>query len=68
MAIKIGMIIFLVSAVFGLYFLNLGFNFIPQIPQALAAVDKWINIVGGILLIVGGFFAMRSTPVYPRRF
>jgi hypothetical protein len=68
MAIRIGMILFLVNLVAGLYFLNLGFNFLPQIPQALVSVENWIDIVGGILLVIGGFFAMRSTPIYPRRY
>ncbi|OGJ12982.1 hypothetical protein A3K82_00990 [Candidatus Pacearchaeota archaeon RBG_19FT_COMBO_34_9] len=58
--VKIGGVLFFVSLITGLYFLNLGFNFIP-IPAALASVNKYMNIFGGILLIIGGIFSMRRT-------
>lgn len=64
MAIKIGGILFFVSLIIGLYFLNAGLDIVALtfIPDA---VTKWIMVLGGILVIVGGFFAMRAlTPAH----
>ena len=58
--VKLGGILFYVNLIAGLYFLNLGFNFF-LIPESLASLSKWMNVVGGILLILGGFFTMRRT-------
>jgi cytochrome c biogenesis protein CcdA len=57
---KTGGILFFASLIVGLYFLNLGFNFIT-IPETFSSMNKWMNVIGGILLIIGGFFAMRVT-------
>jgi len=57
---RMGGILFFASLIVGLYFLNLGLNFIT-IPESFSSANKWINILGGILLIIGGFFAMRAT-------
>lgn len=56
--VKLGGLLFIVSLIAGLYFLNLGFNFVT-LPESFSSVSKWMNIVGGILLIIGGFFSMR---------
>ncbi|MCL5018612.1 MAG: hypothetical protein M1416_02500 [Candidatus Pacearchaeota archaeon] len=67
MAIKIGGLIFVANLIIGLYFINAGFNFIV-LPELFLSLNKWINIVGGILLIIGGYFAMRAmTPIALRR-
>jgi len=67
MAIKIGGLIFVANLIVGLYFINAGFNFIV-LPEFFLSLDKWINIVGGILLIIGGYFSMRAmTPISLRR-
>jgi hypothetical protein len=58
--VKLGGILFFVNLIAGLYFLNLGFNFIA-LPESLASLSKWMNVIGGILLILGGFFTMRQT-------
>jgi uncharacterized membrane protein len=57
--VRFGGILFIVNLIAGLYFLNLGFNFFA-IPESLSMLDKWMNIIGGVLLIVGGFFSMRA--------
>lgn len=53
------MILFFANSIFGLYFLNMGINFIT-LPVLPAFVINSANIVGGGLLILGGFLAMRS--------
>jgi hypothetical protein len=65
--VKIGGILFAANLIFGLYFLNLGFNFIA-LPTFLASITNWINIIGGALLIVGGIFAMQATSPMRRRY
>jgi len=40
--------------VFGLYFINFGLDFVSM-PSIIQDVNKWITLVGGILIIVGGF-------------
>lgn len=61
MAIKIGGVLFFASLVVGLYFLNLGFKLVV-IPESISSVITTpMNVVGGILLIIGGFFSMRAT-------
>jgi hypothetical protein len=59
---KFGSIWFLVCLIGGLYFLNLGFNFIA-IPDPLkTSLGTWTNIIGGILIIVGGVMSLRRNP------
>lgn len=43
-------LLFFVSLIFGLYFLNAGLNFI-KIPETFVSINKWIIFAGGILLI-----------------
>ena len=47
-------IILFVYVIFGLYFINLSFNFI-NLPGFFLNFNKWINLVAGILIIFGGF-------------
>lgn len=65
--IRGGTILFFVSLIAGLFFLNLGFNFIP-LPDFLTSNMKWANIIGGVLLIIGGIFSMKTTPSMVRRY
>lgn len=52
---KIGFVIFLVA---GLYYIN---KFANVVPLSLSAgTENIIFLVTGILLILGGFFAMRA--------
>jgi len=59
MAIKIGGILFVINIILALYFFNIGLNLIV-LPEIFNSATQWINIAGGILLIIGGFFSMRA--------
>ena len=50
---KANSIILFIYVIFGLYFINLGFNLI-KLPEFIANFSKWINFVAGILIILGG--------------
>ncbi len=55
---KYSSIWFLVCLIVGLYFLNLGFNFIV-IPESLkTSLGTWMNIIGGALIIIGGVMSL----------
>ncbi len=53
------MFIFLLYLVFGLYFINSTFGFIP-LPEFVLNIDKWIIFVGGILIIFGAINYFRA--------
>ena len=55
---KAGIIIFLIYLIFGLYFINTAFNFYP-LPEIISQFDNWINLVGGVLIILGGINYLR---------
>jgi len=59
---KFNSILFFVDIIVGIYFLNLGFNFVNL--QFLDAIKNWIAIAGGALLILSGLMTMgrRTTP------
>ena len=57
---KGGLIGFLVYLIFGLYFINSAFNFII-LPEFVSSVDKWILLIGGILIVVGGINYLRAS-------
>ena len=50
---------FIVYLIFGLYFINYAFSFI-NLPEFFDNIDKWITLVAGILLIVGGINYSRA--------
>ena len=50
---------FLVYLIFGLYFVNSALGFIA-LPVFLDSIDKWILLVGGILIIIGGINSLRA--------
>lgn len=57
----IGKIIILaVYVIFGLYFINTKFLFL-KIPEAITALNEWILVVGGVLILLGGFNYLRSS-------
>jgi cytochrome c biogenesis protein CcdA len=58
-----GTLWFIVHLIVGLYFINLGFNFIDL--GFADAIKNYITIAGGVLIIVAGFMAMRRTPYSP---
>ena len=66
---KVGIIIFLVHLVIGLYFLNLVFNFY-KIPEVISQFNELISLIGGILIVLGGIRYLRfrrgsNYPGYP---
>jgi hypothetical protein len=55
-----GTMVFFGFLIVGLYMINSFFNFIT-IPVTISAVtNKWANLIGGILVIIGGFSFMRT--------
>lgn len=64
-----GFIVFLISLILGLYFLNVTFAFYA-LPESLEGLNKWISAIGGILIILGGINYWRlerhRNMVYPR--
>jgi hypothetical protein len=57
---KFNSILFFVNLIVGLYFLNLGLNFVNL--AFLDSVKNWIEIGGGALLIISGLMAMTRRP------
>jgi len=55
-------LIFFVYLIFGIYFINAPFNFIPMLPK----LGEWVIFVGGLLLIFGGIKYLRVTKFVPR--
>lgn len=55
---KTGIIILLIYLIFGAYFINLAFPFY-ETPEAISQFEEMINLVGGILIILGGINSMR---------
>ena len=53
-----GTIVFFIYLIFGLYFINAPFGFIP-----LPDITNWIAFVAGIFLIFGGIKYLRSSPM-----
>lgn len=51
-------IFFILYLIFGAYFINYPFNFIP-IPAVVDPVNKWIILAGGILIVIGAFNLLR---------
>jgi len=53
---------FLVYLVFGLYFLNYSLGFVV-LPEFMSKIDKWIILIGGILIIVGAINYLRLSKI-----
>jgi uncharacterized membrane protein YuzA (DUF378 family) len=54
-----GAIIFLlVYVLFGLYFINQALEFFV-IPETFLLFEKWMNLIGGVLIIIGGINYLR---------
>ncbi len=43
---------FIIYLIFGIYFINYAIRFIP-LPPAIDPINKWIILVGGVLIIFG---------------
>jgi len=46
-----GFILFLVSLILGLYFINYPLKFV-DIPAGFSAIDPWLIFIGGFILII----------------
>lgn len=55
---RLGSVWFFVSLIVGLYFINLGTNFVTLPESIPEEVGKWANIIGGVLIIIGGVISM----------
>ena len=44
---------FIIYLIFGLYFINISFSWISM-PGFLTVIEKWLGLIAGLLLIVGG--------------
>ncbi len=49
---------FIIYLVFGVYFINSALNFFPM-SESFLIVDKWISLIGGVLILVGAFNLLR---------
>lgn len=56
-------IIFFIFLLVGLYTINSSFNFI-NLPKFITDLDNWISLVGGILIIIGGFVYLKISKGY----
>lgn len=54
-----GIILFLVYLVFGVYLINSVLGFYPM-PEVISNLDKWAVVVGGVLIIIGGFHFLKN--------
>ncbi len=53
-----GGVMLVISLIFGAYFINYAFNFLVM-PAFVTSINKWIVLVGGILIIFGGINLLR---------
>lgn len=58
MSRKSSLIWVIVYLFFGLYFINSGLAFYP-LPESLSLLDKWITVIGGALILLGGINQLR---------
>ena len=55
-----GIVLFLIYLLFGIYFINSAFSFI-KLPDFFLKIDKWILLVGGLLIVLGAINYFRIT-------
>ncbi|MEX0932700.1 MAG: hypothetical protein WDZ77_01205 [Candidatus Pacearchaeota archaeon] len=55
---RLSFVIFLLYLVFGLYYINLVFEFYP-VSKSILAFSQVINLIAGILIIFGGINHLR---------
>lgn len=56
-------IAFLVYFLFGLYFFNYSLGFVV-LPEFVSKIDKWIILVGAILIIIGAVNYLRLSKIH----
>lgn len=55
-----GLLFFVLYLLLGLYFLNLGVQFIPKMPELDSNINRWVVFAGGIFLIFGAINFIRA--------
>ena len=55
---KANVIWVIIYLVFGVYFINSSFSFIIM-PDFILNIEKWITLVGGFLILIGGINQIR---------
>ena len=53
-----GSFMFVIYVILALYFINNAFAFIV-LPEFFVTINKWILLLGGIFLVLGGINSMR---------
>ena len=56
---SVKLIIFLVYLVLGLYFINSALG-VVTLPGFVDIIDKWMFVIGGILILLGGINYLRA--------
>lgn len=51
-------IFFVIYLLVGGYFINMGISYMT-IPKIVTSYDKWIMLIGGILIVLGGVSHLR---------
>ena len=59
---KLGGVVSTIYVILGLYLLNLGFNFFAM-PEVILNFERWINIISGVLLVLGAYFFYKYNTV-----
>lgn len=52
-------IVFLIYLVFGLYFVTSSLDLVT-FPDFMLKIDRWIILVGGVLIVIGGINYLRN--------
>jgi hypothetical protein len=53
-------LLFIVQIVFGLYFVNVAFNWV-EVISPVTEIGKWITFVGGLFILFGAINFMKVT-------
>ena len=49
-----------VYLIFALYFINSALSFVTM-PGFIESIDRWLTLIGGVLILIGGFSYYRSS-------
>ena len=60
---RFGVIGFFVYLIFGLYLINISFNFITM-PAFIQSIESWLILISGVLVIIGGINYLRTSKRY----
>jgi hypothetical protein len=63
---NLDLIWFLMYFILGAYFLNSGLLYY-NVPEAIASLDKFIRIAGGVLIILGGINHLRASSKHRKK-